>query len=195
MAAATAADLLAQLDRELWVVTAQHGGRRGGLVATFVSSASIVPDAPRMLVGLARQHHTWELVEASGAFALHLLGVEHLSWVWHFGLSSGRDQDKLAGLAHRLGPSGSPILDTVPGWLDCRVEDRLDTGDRTVYLAEVLDAGLTGPVQPLTLRQLLQLAPADKLRQLKDLMTADAAVDAAAIRAWRERRSRRTSGR
>ena len=85
--------------------------------------------------------------------------------------------------------------DTVPGWLDCRVEDRLDTGDRTVYLAEVLDAGLTGPVQPLTLRQLLQLAPADKLRQLKDLMTADAAVDAAAIRAWRERRSRRTSGR
>jgi flavin reductase (DIM6/NTAB) family NADH-FMN oxidoreductase RutF len=191
MTSANAMALFAQLGRELWIVTAQAGGRRGGLVATFVSQASIAPEVPRMLVGLARQHHTWELVEASGAFALHLIEEEHLDWVWHFGLSSGRDLDKLAGLAHRAGPSGSPILEATPGWLDCRVEDRLDTGDRTVYLAEVLEAGMPRPFHPLTLRRLLHLAPPDQLRQMKDFMAADGAVDAAAIRAWREQKGGR----
>src|SRR6516225_9780017 len=76
MDSTAASTLIAWLDRELWLVTSQAGDRRGGLIATFVNPASIVADLPRMLVGLARQHHTWEVVEASGAFALHLLG-EH----------------------------------------------------------------------------------------------------------------------
>ena len=44
------------------------------------------------------------------------------------------------GWSHAPGPSGSPILGGAAGWLDCRVEARLETGDRTVYLAEVVDA-------------------------------------------------------
>ncbi len=59
---ALAAALFARTDRELWLLTAAAGGRRGGLIATFVSQASIVPDLPRVVVGLAKQHHTWQLV-------------------------------------------------------------------------------------------------------------------------------------
>src|SRR5207245_9201400 len=84
-----ASALCAWLDREVWLVTACAGERRGGLIATFVSQASLVPDLPRMVVGIARQHHTWGLIEASGAFALHLLGQDNLDWVGHFGLRSG----------------------------------------------------------------------------------------------------------
>ena len=51
--------------------TAGAGADRGGLIATFVSQASIVPDLPRVLVGLGKRHHTRGLVEASGAFGLH----------------------------------------------------------------------------------------------------------------------------
>src|SRR5213078_3800168 len=146
-------EILDRLDRELWLVTAQAGGRRGGLVATFVTSASIVPEMPRMLVGLARQHHTWGLVEQSGALALHLIGEEHLEWVWRFGLASGRDGDKFAGLAVTAGQTGSPLLTGALAWLDCRVEARLETGDRTVFLAEVLaGAGAKGG-PPLTLKR------------------------------------------
>src|SRR5437588_11374222 len=108
MDATAVSTLFACLDRELWLVTAQAGGRRGGLIATLVSEATIVPDLPRVLVGLARQHHTWGLVEAGGAFALHLLGEQHLDWVWRFGLRSGREADKFAGLDFRTGVAGSP---------------------------------------------------------------------------------------
>src|SRR5262245_14940069 len=140
MDATASSTLFAWLDREVWLVTAQAGPRRGGLIATFVNPATIVPEMPRLLVGLAKQHQAWELVETSSALALHLLTEEHLEWVWRFGLESGRDRDKFDGLAVCTGATGSPLLDGAAGWLDCRVEARLDGGDRTVYLAEVVEA-------------------------------------------------------
>ena len=88
----TPASLFARTDRQLWLLTAAAGGRRGGLIATFVGQASIVPDLPRVVVGIARQHHTHELVEASSAFALHLLGEEHLDRVWRFGFAKSFGQ-------------------------------------------------------------------------------------------------------
>jgi flavin reductase (DIM6/NTAB) family NADH-FMN oxidoreductase RutF len=181
----TAASVFARTDRELWLLTAAAGERRGGLIATFVSQASIVPDLPRVVIGIAKQHHTHGLIEASGAFALHLIGEEHLEWVWRFGLRSGRGADKLDGLASAPGLTGSPILTAALGWLDCRVEARLDTGDRTVYLAEVVQGGSASEGAPLTARRMLELAPPERLRELKEQMTRDIAIDAAAIRAWR----------
>jgi flavin reductase (DIM6/NTAB) family NADH-FMN oxidoreductase RutF len=172
-------------DRELWLVTASDGPRRGGLIASFVSKASLVPELPRVLLGIARHHHTWGLIEASKAFALHLLDEEHLPWVWRFGLHSGRKLDKLDGLPSRPGASGSPLLEGVLGWLDCRVEGQMSTGDRTVYLGEVVQAELLRPGRPLTQQRLLQLASADQLRELQEQQRHDAALDADAIRAWR----------
>jgi flavin reductase (DIM6/NTAB) family NADH-FMN oxidoreductase RutF len=173
------------LDPTLWVVTSRDGASTGGLVATFVSTASIVREMPRVVVGIAKQHRTWGLIEASGAFALHLLGGEHVDLVSRFGLESGRSVDKLAGLGHRPGPSGSPILLAARGWLDCRVEDRLDTGDRTLYLAEVLEARAPEPPDVLTVNGWVARLSPELRRRLGEQLEHDAAVDAGAIRAWR----------
>jgi flavin reductase (DIM6/NTAB) family NADH-FMN oxidoreductase RutF len=186
---AAISSLLALPDPVLWVVTAQSGERRGGLIATAVFSLSIVPELPRMLVALARQHHTWELVEGSNALALHLIDEAHIDWVWRFGVQSGRDSHKLAGLAVRTAASGSPILQEALGWLDCRIEARLEAGDRTVYVAEVLDGDLR-TATPLTMKRMLELAPAEKKQALKNGLVQDSAVDAVAIRAWRQSHGR-----
>jgi flavin reductase (DIM6/NTAB) family NADH-FMN oxidoreductase RutF len=185
---AAAAALFAMLDREVWLVTAAAGERRGGLIATFVSQASLSPEHPRVVVGIARQHHTWELIEASGAFALHLLAVENAEWVAHFGVRSGRDEDKFAGRNVGRAATGSPILEGSMGWLDCSVEARLETGDRTLYLAQVLEGKVTRGGAPLRARQLGQHLGAEVLAQLKELVQKDSEVDAVAIRAWREQR-------
>jgi flavin reductase (DIM6/NTAB) family NADH-FMN oxidoreductase RutF len=180
--------LFACLDREVWLVTAQAGDRRGGLIATFVGQASIVPDMPRVLAALAKGHFTWELVEASGAFALHLLAEDQLDLVWRFGLVSGRDSDKLAGLQVRAGVTGSPLLQETVGWLDCRVETRLDVGDRTLYVAEVVEGHVTNFAPPLTSRKLMERAPGPRLAELQRQRHHDSYRDAQAIRAWRERK-------
>ncbi len=128
------ANLLSRMDRELWLITARAGDRRGGLIATFVQLASIVPEMPRVVVGLSRQHHTAELIEKSGAFALHLISEEQIDLVWRFGLQSGHQVDKFVGLSCRDGVMGSPLLADAIAWVECKVEARMDPGDRTVYL-------------------------------------------------------------
>jgi flavin reductase (DIM6/NTAB) family NADH-FMN oxidoreductase RutF len=183
-----AATLIAWLDREIWLVTTQSDSRRGGLIATFVNPASIVSDLPRMMVGLARSHYTSELVEASGAFALHLLGEQHLDWVWRFGLQSGRDIDKFEGLTTSTGRTGSPILEGAIGWMDCRIESRQNTGDRMIYLAEVVESKVTNFGPPLTQKRLLQLSPPHHLAELKRLRHQDGVIDAEAIGLWRAQR-------
>jgi flavin reductase (DIM6/NTAB) family NADH-FMN oxidoreductase RutF len=182
-------ELLRSEDPLLWIVTARSGKSVGGLVATFVSSASIVSECPRVVVGLARTHHTWQLVEETGAFALHLFTEDRMDWVRDFGMRSGREHDKLAGLNWHGGATGSPLLDDALGWLDCRVETQMETGDRTVYLAEVVDARVLNPGKPLTLKRLPAIASAEELQELKRQRAEDAVFDAEVIRMWRAMRA------
>jgi flavin reductase (DIM6/NTAB) family NADH-FMN oxidoreductase RutF len=174
-----------QTDRELWLVSAAAGARRGGLIATFVTQASLTPEMPRVLIGLASQHNTRQLIEESKAFALHLLGEEHLEWVWRFGLESGSRIDKFAGLAVTAGVTGSPLLDEAPAWLDCRVAASWQIGGRVVFVAGVVDGGVRRAGKCLTASRLIELAPAEKLTRLRQLVRQDSALEEEAIRRWR----------
>lgn len=178
-------DVFGRLDREIWVITACAGERRSGLIATYVSKASLVPTLPRVTIGLATHHFTRELIQESTAFCMHLIDENRIDWVWRFGISSGREGDKLRGLATHAGITGTPILTDALGWLDCRVESQMDTGDRTVYLAEVVDARMAPTGCPLTFNRLLELAPADQLQQMKLALERDIDLDRAAILDWR----------
>jgi flavin reductase (DIM6/NTAB) family NADH-FMN oxidoreductase RutF len=173
------------LDRELWLVTARAGAQSSGLIATYISRVSLVPELPRVTIALAKHHFTHKLIEESNAFCMHLVGEDQLDWVWRFGIPSGREVDKLRGLATSTGASGSPILPSAPAWLDCRVESRMDTGDRTVYLAEVLDTRVERLTTPLTFKRMLELAPPDRLREMKQGLERDTELDRASILAWR----------
>jgi flavin reductase (DIM6/NTAB) family NADH-FMN oxidoreductase RutF len=183
---AAIAQVLMQTDREVWLLSARSNGGNAGLIATFVNQASIVPELPRVVVGLAKQHHTAQAVEASRGFMLHLLTESQIDLVWRFGLHSGRDADKWAGLACDDSAFGGPRLTDALAWLDCRVEASLDIGDRTVHVAEVLAGRVERPGSPLTMRRLIQLAAPERLRELKEGLLRDAAIDATAIQAWRE---------
>jgi flavin reductase (DIM6/NTAB) family NADH-FMN oxidoreductase RutF len=187
MPLSSAASLFERIERELWIVTAAFADRRGGLVATFIAPASIVPEMPRVLAGIGKRHDTWALIEGSGAFGLHLVDESQVELIWRFGLQSGRDADKFAGLKTTTALTGSPILVEAAAWLDCRIENRMNTGDRTLYLAEVVDGDQRSDRQPLTLQRLLEIAPADKRSTMRNQLTADAALDAADIRTWRSR--------
>jgi flavin reductase (DIM6/NTAB) family NADH-FMN oxidoreductase RutF len=183
-------DILSSFDRTLWLVTAAHRRRRGGLIATFVSSASLVPSLPRMAVGLAKHHHTTSLVRQSGAFCLHLMSEADLDLVWHFALQSGHDVDKFATQPWSPRETGSPVLDRLPAWLDCRVEAVLDIGDRMLFVGEVVAGGEHTEPPPLTQRRLLSLAPRNRLEAMADHVDRDIDLDAPAILHWRQTRRR-----
>lgn len=183
------ATLFAWLDREVWLITAAAGGRRGGLIATFVSQASLVAEVPRVLICLAKHHFTWDLVHDAGHFAMHLLAESNLELVWQFGLSSGREVDKFEGLDATTGSTGCPLLPDTVGWLECRVETSLDIGDRTLFLGEVVEGRVTHFAPPLKASRLRETASPHRLREMQRKQLLDSYRDEEAIRAWRESRN------
>lgn len=127
------------IDREVWVITGANADRRGGLVATWVSTASIDPARPVLLIALAPNHFTAELVQESRAFAAHLLRCDQALVAWNFARQSGRSGNKLAGLECSSGVTGAPILADCLASFECRVFARFDAGDRLFFWGDVVD--------------------------------------------------------
>ena len=161
------------VNREIWIVTAADGPRCGGLVATWVSQASIDRDKPVVLIGIAPNHFTAELIDASQSFALHLISRDAIELAWNFALGSGRDRDKLAGIASARGVTGSPLLRDALAFLECRVFARLASGDRVYYWADIVDSGQPRTGTPLTEQQLIAAATDEQKQQLLASRDAD----------------------
>lgn len=181
------------VDPPLWLVTSAHGDDRGGLIATFVMNASLPPEEPRVIVGIAKHHFTWRLVEHSRTFALHLVDEPRVEWVPRFGLTSGHDVDKFAGLNPTAGANGSPVFTDALLWSECTVEGAFDTGDRSLFLGRMTDCGQGGNGRPLTMAATSKLLNDQDRQNLAERLARDIAIDAAAIRDWRSRQDKSTN--
>ncbi len=159
--------------REVWIVTAAYRGHRGGSTVTWLSAASIDAAQPTVLVGLAPNHFTAELVEASGEFAAHLLREDQAELAWHFAAISGRNHDKLAGLECEPAAGGLPLLRDCLARVTCRVYDRKATGDRTYYWADVVDVRELGNARPLTDQAWFAGLPDSRRRMLGEQLLSD----------------------
>lgn len=150
------------VDRDIWIITAAAGERRSGLVASLVMPASIDPLSPVLMTGLAANHYTTELVQASGAFAAHLIGRDQVELVWKFALSSGRTTDKLAGVVTKTKETGSPIIDDCLAWFDCRVTEKRQSAGRIFFWADIVAGGEGFPGEPLRESSVARAATAEQ---------------------------------
>jgi flavin reductase (DIM6/NTAB) family NADH-FMN oxidoreductase RutF len=180
--------VMEMFDSSVWIITAADGNAKSGLVATFVNNASLVPALPRLAVGIAQHHYTWELIRRSRALAAHLIDERGVALAWRFGMASGRDVDKFDALVWTAGSSGSPILADALGWLDCRLEAELDIGDRTIFVSEVINGGVNRSGTALTASQLISLADSQQRDRMALDRQRDERIDAVAMLAWRARR-------
>ena len=176
------AAVLGKLDSQVFVLTAADGDRRNGQIVCWVQPATIVPQVPRVLVGIGRLTYTRELIEASRRFALNLLGKDQWRWVPHFGFRSGRDVDKFATVPFERGITGSPLLPGTVGYLEAEVRSVLDGGTHFFYLADVLAGELVADREPLRLQQIPELLPPEDLSTMIRLLERDSARDLALLR-------------
>jgi flavin reductase (DIM6/NTAB) family NADH-FMN oxidoreductase RutF len=173
------------IDREVWVVTAADGPRRGGLVATWVQASSLDPADPIVTISISANHFTRELIDASGVFALHLLAEDQTDVAFNFCTGSGRDRDKLAVVDWTAGDLGSPELADCLGAAECRVVDRFEAAGRILYFADITAARVVRDARPLREHALMKAADAQQLAALGADREADIRTMRQAIAAWR----------
>ena len=138
-----------------------------------------------MLAGIAPNHSTAELIDASGVLALHLLRLDQIDLAWNFARDSSRERDKLAGLDVSSEATGAPILTDCLAWLDCRVIGRYDAGDRLFFWADVVANREVSDGTPLTDQALFAaLAPVQR-QYLLAAREADVIAQRPLHAAWR----------
>jgi flavin reductase (DIM6/NTAB) family NADH-FMN oxidoreductase RutF len=114
--------------------------------------------------------------------AINLLAEGQEQLVPLFGVHSGRDRDKLAGLELSRTQSGLPVLSGTCGWVECRILERIDSGDRMIYLADAVEQALDPDRRPLTKRAAFAALPDHQRRALERKGLQEARRDQALIR-------------
>ncbi len=70
------------------------------------------------------------------------------------GRKSAKSPGKFEGVPWRPGPAtSSPILEAALAWVECRVTGKVASGDHTVYVAQVVEAGVQREGAPLTMAE------------------------------------------
>ncbi len=182
----TSQSIFKLVDRTIWIVTSADANRRGGLVATWVNQDLVGPQPPSLVVAVAKCHFTAELMEASGGFVAHLIRPDQLDLVWRFAIGSGRDRDKLEGVDVSTAKTGSPILADCVAWLDCRISETKEAGDRMYCWGEVVSAAKVSAGPPLAEREVLRRASPEQLGQLKAAKLADIEAQRPQWQAYRD---------
>ncbi|MFD7427716.1 flavin reductase family protein [Streptomyces sp. NPDC059818] len=99
------------------------------------SFASLSLDPPLVTFMVARTSTTWPRIARAGAFCVNILGAEQGALCRSFAVSGA---DKFAGVAHSPAPAtGSPLLDNVPAWVDCRIQAVHTGGDHLIVVGRV----------------------------------------------------------
>jgi flavin reductase ActVB len=119
----------------IWT-TVDAEGRPSGFTASAFSSLSL--DPPLVLVCLDKGANSYAAFSSCATLAVSILAAGQADIALRF---AKRDIDKFEGVATVTGElTGLPLIAGAMVHLECRAHSRLDGGDHTIIVAEVLRA-------------------------------------------------------
>ncbi|WP_414514470.1 diflavin flavoprotein [Nostoc sp. PCC 9305] len=120
----------------LCVLTAKEGDRSSAMLASWVSQASFNP--PGLTIAVAKDRAVETLTHTGNKFVLNILKEgNHLGLMKHFLKPFGPGQDRFADVAAQETESGSPILTDALAYLECSVQNRMESGDHWLVYATI----------------------------------------------------------
>lgn len=139
----------------LYIIGSKEDSGVNGMMADWVMQVAF---SPRLVaVAFEKDAHTLENIRADSVFTVNMLSQdgESMRLASRFaqpyygrkvkGRAGGAMTEvhhKLDGIEYSLSESGCPILDLAMGWLDCRAEQFVETGDHLLVIGRVLDGAI-----------------------------------------------------
>lgn len=135
-------DTMGRFATGVTVVTVAHGDRLRGMTANSFTSLSL--DPPLLLVCVDHRASMHELFEEADAFAVNVLAADQQELSAFFA-TRGEKTEPMGGQPFHTGPLGSPILEDVMAWMDCRIESRYQGGDHTIVVGRIEEMKVERP--------------------------------------------------
>lgn len=130
------ATALGRIPSGLFILTARHGERETGMLASWVQQCSF--DPPQVTVAVRRDRDILEWLTPGTAFTLNQLAEGQNSFLSHFGKGFTLDQPAFTGLNVDRPADEGPILLDAMGYLLCRVAGRFTGGDHEMVVGTVV---------------------------------------------------------
>ncbi|MCC5644956.1 diflavin flavoprotein [Nostoc sp. CHAB 5824] len=134
--ATTVEQAVGRIVGSLCVLTAKEGDRSSAMLASWVSQASFSP--PGLTIAVAKERAVETLTHTGNKFVLNILKEgNHLGLMKHFLKPFGPGQDRFTDVAAEEAENGSPILTDALAYLECSVQNRMESGDHWLVYATV----------------------------------------------------------
>ena len=138
------------VDRELCHKTCKHPERIVWAVTNY-KKVNICPigwkmltsnEPPMFAVSVYNRHYTHRAISATGEFVVSWPGKELAEETYFCGTNSGNSKDKIDALPNlKLGKAKNvsvPIIENAIANYECRLVDKLSTGDHTIFVGEII---------------------------------------------------------
>ena len=116
------------------VTTALEGRLRGVTVSAFTS---VSLDPPLVLIALASENASCEMIAESGIFAANILSDDQEFLSERFAARAPIVNEAFEGVPHHFEATGAPILVGCVAWYDCRVVATYEGGDHMLFVGRV----------------------------------------------------------
>ena len=129
----------------IYILTTRYENSVNGMVVSWMSQVSYEP--PLFMVAIHPNRYSHELLTRSGCFALHIISREQKDLLARF--KGPVAKDKFESLDWEYGVTGCPILTDCIGCMECRLTQKLEPGNHTLFIGEVVNAIFNTEKTPL----------------------------------------------
>ena len=125
----------------LYLVGSRDGERVNAMTLNWASQVAFDPKL--VGIGVEKDAYTHELIESGEVFSLNVIARDDRAIVRKFVKPVEVDTaaSTLNGFAFLTAKTGAPILAQAVAYTDCSLYDRIECGNHTFFVGEVVEAG------------------------------------------------------
>lgn len=129
-----------KIPNALALVGSASGEEWNGMTTSWITQLSMEP----VLIGIGVDNKavTHRLISEGGSFTVNLWDSEDTRPFVKFSKPAEREGNELNGREVFTAQTGAPVFADAIAWLDCEVRDAKDYGTHTLFVGEVVDAGI-----------------------------------------------------
>lgn len=129
----------------------KEGQEVGAATINWITQASFSP--PLVAVGVKADSTSHGYIRDAGVFAVNVISKDQLDTAFNFFKTHERDGNSIGGQEFEAGKeTGCPLLLNAPAWWECRVVGEVAQGDHTLFVGEVVEAGVRSEDQAILMR-------------------------------------------
>lgn len=134
----------------LYAIGVRQGDERNAFTANWVTQASFEP--PLVAVAVENDGKSVGMMRDSGVFSVNVYGDDQRTASARLARPAARAPEKIQEFRYTNGVTGAPVLAETLGYVECRVRETVPAGDHTLFLGEIVEAGVFREGEPLTIR-------------------------------------------